>query len=496
VSQNPIAFMSYVHSDDQHDDGRLTRFRERLSGEVRMQTGESFEIFQDRNIEWGQQWKQRIENSLDEVTFLIPIITPGFFKSRYCREELERFLKREEKLGRSDLILPVYYVESVILSDETKREKDPLAKVIAGRQYADWRELRFEPLTTPQVGKTLAKMAGQIVAALERSQAVSSSSTTTTETAAANPIKPRGAKARKAQKNTQPKASGAARGPAPKSEPPTVVVDALHRGDYPTLTQAIKKAEPGTRILVRPGLYKEGIVMDKPIEIVGDGKRDDIVIEASGMHTVSFQANMGRITNLTLRQAGGGDEDDDGFCVDITQGRLDLEECDISSQSLACVGIYGGADPRLRRNRIHDGKQSGVFVYENGQGTLEDNDIFGNMFSGVVIIEGSNPTLRRNRIHDNKQVGVFVYENGQGMLEDNDIFASARAGVWIQEGGNPTLRRNRIYKNQQKGIRVTEDGGGVFEGNDLRENTGGAWSIAADAKSRVKRKDNIEDSIE
>ncbi len=78
----PAAFMSYVRTDDRHEEGRITQFRERLSGEVQMQTGEDFPIFQDRNdISWGQAWEERIEQSIDEVTFLIPIITPSFFRS-------------------------------------------------------------------------------------------------------------------------------------------------------------------------------------------------------------------------------------------------------------------------------------------------------------------------------------------------------------------------------------------------------------------------------
>ncbi len=169
MSQHPVAFMSYVRFDDEHENGRLTEFRERLSGEVRIQTGERFHIFQDRNdIAWGQQWKHCLEDSLDAVTFLIPIITPGFFKSLACRGELERFLDREKELGRDDLILPVYYVNCPILNDEAKREADPLAKAIASRQHTDWRELRFEPFTSPQVGKMLAGMATQIVEAVER----------------------------------------------------------------------------------------------------------------------------------------------------------------------------------------------------------------------------------------------------------------------------------------------------------------------------------------
>src|SRR5262245_27655205 len=103
---SPVAFMSYVRFDDEHENGRLTEFCKRLSGEVRVQMGEKFQIFQDRNdITWGQQWQERIDESLDAVTFLIPILTPGFFKSVACRAELERFLQREKRLKRNDLIL-------------------------------------------------------------------------------------------------------------------------------------------------------------------------------------------------------------------------------------------------------------------------------------------------------------------------------------------------------------------------------------------------------
>jgi hypothetical protein len=83
MASEPSAFMSYVRSDDDHDGGRITKFRERLEGEVRMQTGKAFPIFQDRNdIARGQQWKSVINNALSSVRFLIPIVTPSFFRER------------------------------------------------------------------------------------------------------------------------------------------------------------------------------------------------------------------------------------------------------------------------------------------------------------------------------------------------------------------------------------------------------------------------------
>lgn len=165
----PSAFLSYVRFVDKHEKGRISEFGERLRGEFELQTGEKLEIFQDRgDIAWGQNWKRRIEESLNEVTFLIPILTPSFFKSEYCRGELERFLRREEELARDDLMLPVYYVRCPVLEDRTQRADDPLAQAVANRQQADWRELRFAENDSVTVQKSFMNLALQIYAALKR----------------------------------------------------------------------------------------------------------------------------------------------------------------------------------------------------------------------------------------------------------------------------------------------------------------------------------------
>ena len=361
-------------------------------------------------------------------------------------------------------MLPVYYVNCPVLSDETRREGDLLAKTIASRQYAEWRELRFEPFTSPQVGKTIARLAEQIVQSLERG-APATPAAAVTRAHEAGIGEGATATAPKSEEDAG-QIPATARGPAQKTEPRTRVVDALFRGDHVTLTAALEVAEPGDRILIRPGLYREGVVIDKPVEIIGDGELGEVVIEASGKNAILFRANMARIANLTLRQIG----DENWYCVNIAQGRLDLEGCDVTSQGSSCIAIHEGADPRLRRNRIHDGKYCGVFVYANGQGTLEDNEIFANAFGGVAIKEGGNPALRRNRIHNGKAGGVFVYENGQGTLEDNEIFANAFSGVEIKEGGNPTLRRNRIHGGREGGVMVVIDGQGTLEDNEIFAN--------------------------
>jgi hypothetical protein len=164
---DPIAFMSYVHADDEAGGGRLTSLRARLEQEVQVQTGGPFRIFQDRtDLQWGDAWRERINASLDQVTFLIPIVTPSFFTSDACRAEFERFVERERQLGRGDLILPIYYVNSKLIEDAEERTSDSIAAMLAERQFADWRGLRFESLNSRKVGRALEDLALQIARAL------------------------------------------------------------------------------------------------------------------------------------------------------------------------------------------------------------------------------------------------------------------------------------------------------------------------------------------
>lgn len=163
--RKPGAFMSYAHADD--DDGRLSEFRKKLSAQTRKVIGVEFPIFQDcEDIKWGEEWESRIDESLAEVTFFIPIITPSFFKSKYCRDELIRFLEREERLGLK-LILPVYYIETPLIKDESKRSCDELAQKISSRQYVDCRELQFEDLESKEIRRLIINLAMQIRDTLE-----------------------------------------------------------------------------------------------------------------------------------------------------------------------------------------------------------------------------------------------------------------------------------------------------------------------------------------
>ncbi len=225
---------------------------------------------------------------------------------------------------------------------------------------------------------------------------------------------------------------------------PTLVVSQREPEHLQTLNAAVRNAQPGTRILVRPGLYRESLVLDKPLELIGDGPKEEIVIESTEARCVLVQAEHALLRGLTIRSQVGL-KGNKYYALEIVQGRPLIEDCDLTSDAFACVAIHGpAASPILRSCRIHDGGGVGVSFYEGGRGLVEHCDIFANRYAGVEICEESAPVIRRCQIHHNRGDGIWAYHDGQGTVEDCLIFDNARAGIRLEQGSHVTIRGGLI----------------------------------------------------
>lgn len=83
MTDSSEAFLSYTRLDDEYFGGAITSLRRLLELGVQVVTGDrTFCIFQDVDgIEFGQKWQKRLTEAISTSRFLIPVITPLFFKS-------------------------------------------------------------------------------------------------------------------------------------------------------------------------------------------------------------------------------------------------------------------------------------------------------------------------------------------------------------------------------------------------------------------------------
>ncbi|MBN9109619.1 MAG: TIR domain-containing protein [Pseudonocardia sp.] len=164
-------FWSYVHADDTTEGGRITRIAEDLAAQYEMITTEPISIFVDRsNIEWGQEWRAVIDSALASIAFFMPVLTPRYFKSRECRREFTEFALRATQLGVRELVMPILYIDSPLLSaDEPDDELVALAKSF---QWEVWTSRRFDSPESTEYRTAIARMAERLAKATAQAETV------------------------------------------------------------------------------------------------------------------------------------------------------------------------------------------------------------------------------------------------------------------------------------------------------------------------------------
>jgi len=166
-----VGFFSYSREDDEGSGGKLSKLRERIQEELRLQLGRTrkdFRLWQDKvAIAHGELWEDTIKKGISESVFFIPIITPTAVRSSYCKFEFESFLAREKELDRNNLIFPILYVQVPALMDDRWRN-DPLLLVVGSRQYEQWQNLRQLDPSSTEVALRVEKFCANIRRALEQ----------------------------------------------------------------------------------------------------------------------------------------------------------------------------------------------------------------------------------------------------------------------------------------------------------------------------------------
>lgn len=166
-------FWSYVHSDDAAEGGRIAQLARDVVAQYEMLTADSIHLFLDRDdIDWGDEWKPKVDSTLESVAFFISILTPRYFQSTECRRELNFFARRATKLGVRELVLPILYVDFPALHEDPCH--DDAMNLARSFQWEDWTRLRFAAVDSSEYR--------QAVGALAQKLAAASALTETTET--------------------------------------------------------------------------------------------------------------------------------------------------------------------------------------------------------------------------------------------------------------------------------------------------------------------------
>ncbi len=188
------------------------------------------------------------------------------------------------------------------------------------------------------------------------------------------------------------------------------------------INYAISQASNDDTIKVGDGTYDENVLVDKQLEIEGNGSSDTIIDgnELDYFVILIFSTSEVTISGFTVRNG-----DDRVIIIDDSDG------CDISN------------------NVIYNDKKYGLGVTViNGDGNIIFcNEIY-NLNIGLQIKRGSkNTEISYNDIHHNNW-GIDQMASTYSTIKRNDIRHSESEGIWLGDGRWDTITENNFEDNR------------------------------------------------
>jgi parallel beta-helix repeat protein len=306
----------------------------------------------------------------------------------------------------------------------------------------------------------------------------------------------------------------------PNQSAPIIVPD-----DFATIQEAIDAARPGNTVLVRPGVYRESLVLKDGVQLVGTDAascRIEMVPGAAAMLT-ALDCRSGTIEKLTFDGRGIHDaqhygagwhiiDDDDsvlGTVLTVSSGSpAERAEIPVGSRILAIDGrqkvvgdhyvlSLGGRQRTVEVKYVFEGVEKRIMlttelchapgVWPDGIALLDSRvEVVGCVVHRVggtgIIVEGtaSHVTLRGNTCRDNGGAGIVFKKGATGIVRENVCEKNQWSGFQVSvSNAKMALTQNASFQNRHHGFVVTS---AAFDAKDNRaEGNGGAGFCVREA---------------
>jgi len=202
-------------------------------------------------------------------------------------------------------------------------------------------------------------------------------------------------------------------------------------GGYSNVPAAINEASPGDTVALEPGVYRESIVLNKSITLVGSG--DDTILLGSGPNPVlAVTADDVEIRNLKV-----------SYCLFGVQA-AEVNGLTVSSCSFVNCSV-------------------GVLIESCMEVEVESCTIIDSMHAAVTVVESANVTVAKCVFRGGDE-GVSITRSGSNDVLDSS-FEGCSQGV-ILDDSNQNLLRGNSFHGCIDAVILSVSGGNAVEGSE------------------------------
>jgi len=246
-------------------------------------------------------------------------------------------------------------------------------------------------------------------------------------------------------------------------------VDDDKPADFLTIQEAINDAGDGDTIYVRSGTYRENLVVNKSVSLVGESEHDTVIL--GRFDVVRFTASNINMAHFTVH------------------GQT-------AHYHTSCILVDHSSGNNISYN-ILKGDDVGIDLSSSNSNIITGNNVLFNLLIGVSLRRSSNNTIVNNTSSGFRDAaGIFIEDNSSHNVIVGNRLSFRREGIRLSASSNNRIAGNTMSNNTY-GILLQEncDNNTIVE-NEVSSNTYGIQiDVGFQSDNSIYHNDFLENAL-
>jgi len=213
-------------------------------------------------------------------------------------------------------------------------------------------------------------------------------------------------------------------------------------GNFSTIQKAIDAADTGDTIFVTNGTFKENIVIDKSIVLVGEDRNITIIDGRGTGNTIKVNANFVTIKGFTIQNSGIYYPNSG---INLSSNNNIIEK-NLITDNFYGITLYFSNRNVISNNTIQNDDHCGIYLSSSSNNTIINNTIRNNVYNGIGgYYSSDNNLISKNNFINNGFCGVNIRVSQKNTIIQND-FSNNNIGIHIPF--NNIVENNEFFNNK------------------------------------------------